>query len=74
MDPGIAALVAAIFTGLGTIVASLAGAISSRNKANEDCHEKLKLARKEGEEAAFELHEIRMNKFKELDSGNKTDT
>jgi len=57
---GIAALIASISGIVSTIVGARKSAKEAREKAEEECRERLKAARAEAEEAAFELHRIRM--------------
>jgi hypothetical protein len=57
---GAAAIITAISGVISTIVGSRRSAKEAREKAEEECREKLKAARIEAEEAAAELHRLRM--------------
>jgi hypothetical protein len=57
---GIAAVITAISGVLSTIFGSRRSAKEAKEKAEEECREKLKAARIEAEEAAAELHRLRM--------------
>jgi Na+-transporting methylmalonyl-CoA/oxaloacetate decarboxylase gamma subunit len=57
---GIAAVITAISGVISTIVGSRRSAKEAKEKAEEECREKLKVARIEAEEAAAELHRLRM--------------
>lgn len=60
---GIAAIVAAVGGIVSTIVGARHAAKEERKKADEECFEKLKVARAEAEAVAAELHKLRMKEF-----------
>jgi len=57
---GIAACISAIGGVTTTILGSRRARREERDKSEEECRERLKAARKEAEEAAFELHRRKM--------------
>ena len=62
---GIAAVLSALGGVISTVWAIRKGKREERDRAEEDCLERLKVARKEAEESADELHKIRMRKAKD---------
>lgn len=58
----IAALLTAIVGAISTIVGMKRARREERDKAEEECLRRLREARKEAEEAADELHKIRMRR------------
>jgi len=72
----LASIVGADLLGIAAIISSIAGVTTAilgarraskeaRDKANEECLERLKAARAEGEQAMAELHKLKMGKFDE---------
>jgi hypothetical protein len=57
---GVAAVVSAIGGAASTIWAIRKGRREERDTVNEQCRERLAIARKEAEECAEELHKLRM--------------
>ena len=57
---GISALIAAFGGILSTVIAARRSAKEARDKANEECFERLKETRAEAEQYAAELHRLRM--------------
>jgi len=55
-----AAVVTALCTGVGGIIASYAALVRARRRGNKDCEEQLSATRAEAERLAAELHEHRM--------------
>jgi len=66
MDPAIiAAIVYGIITGTAGIITTIAGIRAAKEKARDDCHKSLMEARKESEELAQRLHDLRMKEMDE---------
>jgi hypothetical protein len=59
---GVAAIITAISGVISTILGARKARREERARAEEECFQKLKAARVEAEEAAAELHEIKMKK------------
>jgi Tfp pilus assembly protein PilO len=59
-------VVTAVLTGVATIITAYAGLVRSkrdaRSDAEDECHEKLRALRRENEQVADELHELRMRR------------
>ena len=51
---------AALVTGLGSCLMAWAAIVSTRRKATGECEERLRVVRREAEDAADELHALRM--------------
>jgi len=67
---GIAALITAIGGVISTIVGARRARREERDRAEQECRERLKSARQEAEETAAELHALKMEKF---DKGRNDD-
>jgi hypothetical protein len=61
---GLAAIVSSVCGALTGIVGMRRASKEERDKANEDCLERLKVARAEAEEMAEKLHEEKMRKYR----------
>jgi len=68
-NPDVLLAIATLVTACGGILATLASlrmkAIEQKRRDDDECFQKLMGARKEAEEAASELHEIKMRKARE---------
>lgn len=61
---GIAALITAIGGVLATILAHRTSAKEAKDKAEEDCLERLRVSREESEKLAEELHDVKMRHWR----------
>lgn len=59
------AVIGAFLGGIGGIISAWASLYKAKHEGDDECEQKLKLARKEAEMSADELHSYRMRKASE---------
>jgi hypothetical protein len=62
---GIAAIISSISGALTTVFGARAARKEATARAEDECREKLKAARLEAEDAAKELHDVKMRDYRE---------
>lgn len=62
---GIAAIISSLSGMCTTVFGARAARKEAKMKAEEECHERLRVARLEAEEAAEQLHDMRMGRYRE---------